>query len=207
MKIVMIGDSLTDMGRDRSKPDFNVHAYGMGFVFYSEAELELQYPNEYQIYNRGIGGERVVDLYLRIKEECWRYNPDIVSVLVGVNDALSEDSVELDRYDAVYRLLVKHTKQKCSNVQIILVEPFIAPDNENYALIRRYADVVRKIAQDYDCIFVPVQEKINAYCKDYGRGFILHDGIHTSVLGAKILANEWLMALRKTRELQKGKEK
>ena len=113
MRILFFGDSITDMGRDRnaSGEDFRRGlGLGYGYVNFVAAELLSKNPNGYEFINRGISGNRSVDLYARIKADCWNLCPDVVSILVGINDVypqeLENNAVELDRYEKIYRLLL-----------------------------------------------------------------------------------------------------
>ena len=128
MKILFYGDSITDAGRDR-ETELRLDDYGSGYVKYVvESLLANGYTFE-DLVNRGISGNRVVDLYARIKVDCWNHNPDLISILIGVNDVWHEiegkNGVELDRFEKVYRMLIEDTKAKLPNVKILIMEPFI----------------------------------------------------------------------------------
>ena len=85
MKILFFGDSITDMARSRDM-DGQAFGYGVGFVNSIASTLKYENPEKYDIINRGIGGHRIVDLYARIKADVWNHKPDIISVLIGIND-------------------------------------------------------------------------------------------------------------------------
>ena len=85
MKILMFGDSITDAYRNREL-DNDISSYGHGYVKYVAGYLLCENPEKYEIINRGISGNRIVDLYARIKCDCWNLNPDFISILIGVND-------------------------------------------------------------------------------------------------------------------------
>ncbi|MBQ2701526.1 MAG: hypothetical protein IJF64_00915, partial [Clostridia bacterium] len=127
MKIVMYGDSITDAGRTWKK-DFDVNDYGAGYVSLVAKKL-LKEENAYQIYNRGISGNKIVDLYARIKADVWNLSPDVLSILVGVNDVWheiqEENGVDLERFERMYRMLIGDTKKRLPNVKIMLMEPFV----------------------------------------------------------------------------------
>lgn len=94
-KILYIGDSVTDGnwgkvsgGPNRSLTDMN-HIFGHGYMFICAARYMADYPEEdYRFYNRGISGNRVADLKARWQQDALEIDPDILSVLVGVNDLL-----------------------------------------------------------------------------------------------------------------------
>ena len=85
MKILFFGDSITDMARSRDM-DGQAFGYGVGYVNGVASALKYENPEKYEIINRGISGNRVVDLYARIKADVWNHKPDLISILIGVND-------------------------------------------------------------------------------------------------------------------------
>lgn len=206
MKILLIGDSITDMDRNRTT-DFAFDSYGFAYPFFIAGELESEFPAKYQIYNRGISGNRIVDLYSRIKIDCWNLQPDVISVLIGVNDVWHEiglkNGVEIDRYERIYRMFIEDTKKVLPNVKFMILEPFVLNgtatcDNyDEFLKVKDYAKVARKIAEDENCIFVPLQQRFDELAEKFGGENWLYDGVHPSVAGAKIIADEWLKAFKK----------
>lgn len=207
MRILFIGDSITDMFRDR-EADFGAMSYGVSYPYQIQTELGMKYPRKYEVINRGVSGDRTVDLYARIKRDCWNLHPDVVSVLIGTNDVWHEimvnNGVEIDRYEKVYRAFIEDTKKALPGVKFILMEPFflhgVATD-ERYAeflQIKEYAKVVRRLAAEYGAVFVPLQEALDRAAAENGADWYLYDGVHPSVVGAKLIADEWLKAFGKT---------
>lgn len=206
MKILFYGDSITDMGRDRNRMG-EAFGYGVGYVNSVSSTLIYENPEKYEIINRGISGNRVVDLYARIKADVWNHAPDVISVLIGVNDVWHEiyhgNGVELDRFDRVYRMMIDDTKKHLPNVQFILCEPFVLMGTateekyEEFCEVKKYAAVVKKIAEDYGCVFVPLQEKFDKAAEEHGAKYYLYDGVHPDLAGGKLIAEEWLKAFRK----------
>lgn len=209
MRIVLFGDSITDMGRDRKldTPDYRC-SYGHGYPIFIAGDLYRQDPNKHQVINRGISGNRIVDLYARIKSDVWNLNPDLLSILIGVNDIWHEldfkNGVDVDRYEKVYRMLIEDTLKRFPNLKIILCEPFIlegtatvnTPEIPNkfeiFSQIYKYAEVVKKLAKEYNLFFLPLQQKFNEKAKQFGGGALLDDGVHPTVAGATLIADEWL---------------
>ncbi len=113
MKILFLGDSITDVGRNTNNG--SLISIGQGYPLLVDACLSVKYPGEYTFENLGISGNRIVDVYARIKADCWNRKPDLVSILIGVNDVWHEfgghNGVEADRFYNVYRMLVTDTKR------------------------------------------------------------------------------------------------
>ena len=205
MKIVMFGDSITDMGH---RGDIgSVHSYGDGYPFVVFSKLSEQYPMKYDIINNGISGNRTVDLYARIKKDVWNLQPDVLSILIGVNDIWHElsrqNGVEIKRFERIYRMIIEDTLEKLPFVKIMLLEPFFLRGTaveelgyEGFTQVFDYAKVVKKIAEEYQLTFIPLQDKFNEMAKQYGAEYYLYDGVHPSVAGATLIANEWLKAFK-----------
>ena len=202
MKILFFGDSITEMGRNQ-ETDYQYNSYGHGYVYAITSELLSQDVNKYKIVNRGIAGHRVVDLYARIKADVWNEEPAVLTILVGINDIwheiLSKNGVELDRFERVYRMMIEDTLQRLPNVKIVLLEPFVLLGNvtemhmeQYFCQVLDYANVVKKIAEEYNLYFVPLQKKLNEYAEKNGAENYLFDGVHPAIAGAKLIADEWL---------------
>lgn len=209
MKIVFFGDSITDMSRVRNS-DGKVESYGDGYVFFVAGKLLSENPQKYEIINRGISGNRIVDLYARIKGDVWNQQPDVLSILIGVNDVwheLSENpnGVDLTRWEKVYRMLIEDTKERLPNTKIMILEPFVLRgsktdyDNryETFVKGKDYAVKAKEIAGDYGLTFVPLQEKFDEAAERFGGEHYLYDGVHPDVAGAALIAEEWLKAFEK----------
>ena len=209
MKILFFGDSITDMGRKRDA-DGTIYSYGNGYVYLVASELFSSEPGKYEIINRGIGGNRIVDLYARIKADVWNLRPDCLSILIGVNDiwhSLGENpnGVGIERWEKIYRMLIEDTKKHLPDTRIIICEPFIlhgtATDFEDryekFEQIYEYAKVAKQLAKDYDLDFVPLQEEFNKKAEQYGAEIYLYDGVHPHIAGAKLIADEWLKVFKK----------
>ena len=169
MKILFLGDSITDAGKWRDMPFDNLANLGMGYVRSIAGELLVENPQKYSVINAGISGDRIVDLYARIKKDVWNYAPDVMSILVGVNDVWheieSKNGVDIQRFDKMYRLLIDDTKERFPELKIILCEPFVLEGNvtttywQEFSVLKEYQKTVRKIAEDYGFPFLPLQEK------------------------------------------------
>lgn len=205
MKILFFGDSITDANRERDA-DFSLKSYGFGYVRAIAGELLFDDPAKYEIFNRGVSGNRIVDLYARIKKDLWNIQPDVLSILIGVNDVwheiAHENGVDIVRFEKVYRTIIEETKERLPNIKMILCEPFVLKGAatetayERFLEVKDYANVVKKLAGEYGLYFLPLQEKFDKLAKQYGATNYLFDGVHPSVAGAQLIADEWLSLFR-----------
>ncbi len=206
MKVLFYGDSITDAGRNYNLL-YGDEAMGNGYVKYAAAGLKERGFAEEDLINRGISGNRIVDLYARIKVDCWNHQPDFISILIGVNDVWHEvegkNGVELDRFEKMYRILIEDTKKVLPNVKMMLCEPFILEGLATSAKfgqfleVYKYAEVVKKLAAEYGLYFLPLQEKLTQAAANATAAEYLADGVHPAEAGAKLIANEWLNAFDK----------
>lgn len=202
MKILFYGDSITDMGRNREDQSHPAYQYGVGYPNFVAGELRCENPEKYQIINRGISGNRIVDLYARIKIDVWNHEPDVLSILIGINDIWHEfdahNGVEIDRWEKVYRMLIEDTLARFPKIKIIICEPFLlegtatAGNDEFFAKVKEYGGVAKKLAEEYGLYFLSLQEKFNEKAKKFGAAHYLYDGVHPAAAGARLIANEWL---------------
>jgi lysophospholipase L1-like esterase len=208
MKIVFFGDSITDMGRNRQAEIGAEDSYGDGYVYLVAAELKKKNPQKYEIVNRGISGNRVYDLYARLKRDVWNEKPDVVSILIGTNDVDSERNKLLCtddvRFEKIYRMLIEETREELPNVQLILCAPFHLYISEELsphysARCRRipwYEQLLEKLAAEYGCKTVFLQKAFEKKEAEFGAQYYVPDGTHPAIAGAKIIADEWLKVFK-----------
>ena len=194
------GDSITDCGRTAApNPDA---AMGIGYPFLIQAQLLGNQPGKWDIINRGISGNRVVDLYARWKRDALNLNPDIISILIGVNDTWHHfnhnNGVGVKRYDKFYRMLLDWTLEKKADTKFVLMEPFVlnfgAVADSWLDEIKARQEVVRQISSDYNAVFVPLQKPLNDALKDAPQEYWLADGVHPTTAGHYLILKEWMKA-------------
>ena len=201
MKILFFGDSITDALREKNPTPYN-SKFGTGFVMQIAGRLFERNPVGYEIINTGISGHRVVDLYARIKKDAWNYEPDMINILIGVNDVWHEinyqNGVELDRFEKVYRMLIEDTKKALPSTKIIINEPFVLKGSateerfEEFLEVYKYAEVAARLAKEYGLYFLPLQKAFDAAAEKYGAATFLRDGVHPTVQGSVLIASEWI---------------
>jgi len=199
--ILFIGDSITDADRKLRvyKP------FGFGYVHFVANFLLGKYPAyNLNIINKGINGNTIRNLKNRWQKDCLDHNPDILSILIGVNDVwrlfATEDelpyAVTLDEYETTYRQLLTIVTQKC-NSQLVICEPFMFCDDYNnpmFAHLRRYIEAVRTIADDFDACLVPLQKAIDERIKQVPPQDWSLDMVHPEVWAHAWIAQQWLIA-------------
>ena len=129
MHILFQGDSITDAGRGRE----NFEVMGTGYPHLIKAYLNAREPQAYTFSNRGISGNRIVDLYARIKADIINLRPDFMSILIGVNDVWHEFSgkngVSAEKYEKIYSMLIEEVKAELPDLRIVIMEPFVLPSS------------------------------------------------------------------------------
>ena len=201
MKILFQGDSITDTGRKTERGSLlNI---GQGYAMICASTLAAKYPNMFSFTNRGISGNRIVDVYARIKADCWNLEPDVLSILIGVNDVWHEiggqNGVDAERFYRVYKMLVEDTMKALPGIRMILMEPFVlncgaAADNWEYFRTETAlrADAVKTIASECGQLFLPLQKMLCDACALAPADYWVGDGVHPTVAGHKLIADAWM---------------
>ena len=204
MKTILFqGDSITDTWRNVGKGSLT--EIGQGYAAMVAGELGVEFPGEYKFENRGISGNRTCDLYGRIKEDVWNLKPDIISLLIGVNDSLHEmmrgTGVDLKRFEKIYTMIIEETMEELPDCKFILMEPFvvdgsIVQDFSEKAKIdvAQRGEIVKKIAEKYGFPFVPLQNVFDEACKICPAEYWIGDGVHPTIAGHGIIKREWMKA-------------
>ncbi len=203
MKILFQGDSITDCGRISSGgAGYETNEVGPGYPGLIKSRLSLDYAEkDLTFINRGISGNRIVDLYARWRADCLNLEPDIISILIGVNDSWHEEKgngVEPERAERIFRELLSWTRSKLPNARIILLEPFIVPDSDKANLapeVAIRAAYTKKLAREFNLTFIPLQQPIDEACKRAPSSHWSKDGVHPTPALHQLIADEWLKAV------------
>jgi len=199
-RILFQGDSITDAIRNRDL----YFDMGKGYPNLVSAYLGFENPGEYEFINRGISGNRIVDLYARMKIDLINLKPDIMSILIGINDiwheVSRENGVAPDKFKKIYSMLIEEVKEALPDIKIMLLEPFVlegpatAENMDKFADVKKMAQAVKEIAEKYNLVFVPLQEKFDEAAKLAPTTYWLGDGVHPTPMGHEIIKREWLKA-------------
>lgn len=158
--ILFQGDSITDWGRNHE----DASSLGVGYAMMVAARLGYLYPEKNLTFiNRGIGGNRIVDLQGRWDKDCLDLKPTWVSIYIGINDTWrrfdSGEETTPKQFEASYRDLIKRT-QKSLDAKLVLIEPFVLPVPEDRRTWRQDLDpkihIVRELAREYGAPLVPL---------------------------------------------------
>jgi acyl-CoA thioesterase I len=200
-KVLFIGDSITDADR-------NLRAYkpfGFGYVNFVANTLLAKYPTyNLNIINTGISGNTITDLKNRWQKDCLDHNPDILSILIGVNDVWRQFAgeeelpyaVPLDEYEATYRQLLTMVTQKC-NSRLVICEPFMFCDDFNNPMfieLHRYIEAVHHIADDFGAVLVPLQKAIDERIREVPPQDWSLDMVHPEIWAHAWIAQQWLLS-------------
>ena len=203
MKILFQGDSITDAGRVRDN-DVNV---GVGYPLLVKASLGFETPGKYEFVNRGISGNRVVDVYARIKKDIINLKPDVMSILIGVNDVWhefsGENGVDADKYFKIYDMLIEEVKDALPDIKIMIMEPFVLKASATVekwdcfnSEVKKRAEMAKKIAQKYDLPYIALQDGFDKLSKNIDESYWLADGVHPTAMGHEYIKAEWLKAFK-----------
>lgn len=201
------GDSITDAGRNRGDDNYR----GNGYPTMVAGELGLKYPGEYKFINRGISGDRTVDVYARLKRDITELEPDYMSMLIGVNDVWHElheipNGVDSEKSYKVYCDIIEETLRMVPKCKIFILEPFVLKAfataehwNVFNSEVKMRAENAKKVAEKYGLPFVPLQELFDEAEKSAPADYWLIDGVHPSPMGHKIIANALIKAFEENK--------
>ena len=194
-RILFQGDSITDGNRGRSA-DPN-HILGHGYCFIAAAKYGAAFPERKLTFmNRGVSGNTVLDLQARWQKDTLDLKPDVLSVLIGINDGGKK--VPLDRYEQVYDQLLTETKAALPSVKFVLCEPFYLPKGGHREGDPREQDVrarqaiVEKLAAKHGAALVRLQRVFDEACRRAPAEYWVWDGVHPTYSGHQLFADEWV---------------
>jgi lysophospholipase L1-like esterase len=212
MKTILFqGDSITDCSRSRDAALVGTQfppALAPSYPFLVASRLALDEPAAYRFINRGISGNRIVDVYARIKADILNLTPDYMSILIGINDVWHEvaykNGVDTPKFERIYRMLLDEIYEALPNIKILLYTPFVlrgsaTVDPENPTKWETFrdgcaerAEAVKRIAKDYPVGLCETQPLFDAAEGVVSDDQLLRDGVHPSIAGTEILARGFM---------------
>lgn len=204
--VLFQGDSITDAGRDKEKElANNGRSFGGGYAFLLASwMLEEMAAKELTIYNRGISGNKVFQLSDRWDKDCLDLKPNILSILIGVNDYWHFRNGNYDGTPEVYendlRKLLNRTKESLPDIKLVICQPFVltetsAVDETWLEPFSPYQAIAAKISKEFDATWVPFQTAFDKAIDKAPSKYWANDGVHPSMAGAQLMAETWLKSL------------
>ena len=201
--VLLQGDSITDAGRDKKREDSvnDVRALGSGYALFIASQL-LGEPADagVKVYNRGISGNKVFQLANRWDKDCIALKPNVVSILIGVNDIWhtlnGEYNGTVEVYERDYRALLTRTQQTLPGVRLVICEPFVlrtgAVTDKWFPEFDGYRAAAKRVAKDFRAVFVPFQATFDEAVQSAPPAYWAGDGVHPTIAGAGLMARTWL---------------
>lgn len=201
--ILFQGDSITDADRDDKMDVANSEkSLGKGYAMMAAGELFRAHPElNLQIHNRGISGNKIPDLAARWDKDAIALKPDILSILIGVNDLWhtfafgSKYKATAEDYEKGFRELIARSQKEIPGVKIVICEPFTTRTSDDFKPLADYRAIAQKIAKDLSLTFVPFQAAFDEAVKAAPAAFWLWDGIHPSPAGHALMVETWREAV------------
>jgi len=199
--LLFIGDSITHAFR---KPEeINVlYQMGNGYAGFCAGCVDAAHPGfDLAWSNRGECGHHSVDLAQRWKRDCLDLAPDVVTILIGTNDAMAAaegEPIATAEFEACLTGLVADLAGLARAPQVVLLEPFQLPCGivtaATVEALTGYRAAVRAVAEHAGCRFVPLQDDFTRLAGDHPER-LCYDGIHPTASGHYLIATRWLRTL------------
>ena len=205
MKTILFqGDSITDANReDDDRVNFGL---GTGYPLLVAADFLKNRKGDFCFLNRGKSGDRVTDIYARIKEDIINLSPDYMSILVGVNDVAHELTmqcgVDEEKYEKIFGMLIEEVKNALPDIKIIILEPFVLKGTATQEMweqfsseVKKRANAAKRVAEKYSLCFVPLQNLFDDVASGGDTEYWSSDGIHPTIAGHQIIKEELVKAI------------
>lgn len=201
-RILFIGDSITDITFNRK---FNYKLHGRNVYALQVADkLKRKYKN-LKFFFRGIASDRTYNVYDRLTKDCIRLKPDVIIMLIGVNDAWEHYVPE--QYPPLVRPMQPHMQEiyrrlncELENVQLLVLLPFLIDAIYEKKPFHRMLNVYRKklfdMAVENGAQTIDLQSVFDKVQKEIRPDKLAVDGIHPTSLGHKVIADEVLKMMR-----------
>ena len=193
-RVLFQGDSITDGNRGRSA-DPN-HILGHGYAFIIAARHGAAFPErKLDFFNRGASGNTVLDLEKRWPKDTLALKPDLLSVMIGVND--QSRNVTLEAYEATYEKLLTDARAQNPKLKLVLMEPFVRHPGKPIpeGIVARQA-IVAKLAQKHGAALVKLQKLFDDAAAKTADDYWVWDSVHPTYRGHQLLADEWERVVR-----------
>ncbi|MBQ9086610.1 MAG: SGNH/GDSL hydrolase family protein [Clostridia bacterium] len=200
MRILFQGDSITDAGRDKR----NYHELGHGYANYAAEKLRVAYPDaELEFINLGIAGNRTSQLFDRLYADAIKFQPDVVSVMVGINDMWHRHTHKIltsdEQFALNYRSILNRLKHE-TGAKIVMIAPYLldAEDKEEIREdMKTILPIIRDLAKEFADVYIPLDERFAEALKTQPEPkYYSADGIHPNANGAAFIGELYIEAVK-----------
>jgi acyl-CoA thioesterase-1 len=197
--VLFYGDSITDAGRNSGANG----GLGTGYAALCAAQLLARLPEgRLKFTNRGISGNRVYDLEARLQSDVLDLQPNLVSILIGINDTWRrydrDTQSPIGEFQESYRRILTTLKEKL-DVRLIICEPFLLPIPDDRKQWREDLDpritACRELAREFGAYYLPLDGIFAAASMHAPLDYWLPDGVHPSLAGHALIADHWIRAV------------
>ncbi|HET8713687.1 MAG TPA: GDSL-type esterase/lipase family protein [Gemmatimonadales bacterium] len=202
--VLFQGDSITDAGRDRNSKDANTaRVLGNGYPLLAAAAMLAAHPDRaLKFYNRGISGNKVPDLQARWRVDAIELQPDVLSILIGVNDFWHKLDLgytgSVQDYEQQYTALLDETRQALPRTHLIVLEPFVlrvgAVTDRWFPEFDERRAAAARVAAKARASFVPLQAEFDRRTRSTAPAYWAADGVHPTPAGHAVIAEQWRRA-------------
>jgi lysophospholipase L1-like esterase len=201
MRLLFQGDSVTDCGRDRT----DIHHLGGGYPRFAAPLLRVRFPQvDWEFINQGCSGDRTSDLLVRWQTDCIELQPDMVSIMIGINDTWrafdNNDPMPVEEFESNYRRLLEDIKQH-TTAKIIMMEPFLLHnDPVQYTWrtdLNAKIDTVRRLATELADVYIPLDALFAVTSAKQQTSHWTVDGVHPTDAGSQLIAAAFLEGVAK----------
>ncbi|HZH66331.1 MAG TPA: SGNH/GDSL hydrolase family protein [Flavisolibacter sp.] len=197
------GDSITDGNRGRNTDPNHIMGHGYAFAVSSHIAADFA-ENNFTFYNRGISGNKLPDLQKRWEADALALKPDVLSILIGINDVhvlvnKTETAQSAEEFESGYRGILQRSKTAKPNILFVLGLPFVYPvanvkDKWEmwFGEVEKRKAIIKKLAKEFDAVLVDYPSVFNEAIKRRSVDYWIWDGIHPTIGGHELMAREWI---------------
>lgn len=206
LTVLFQGDSITNAGRSRDSTVPNTAGgLGNGYPYLIAAEeLATRPERELRFFNRGVSGDKVPDLEHRWQADTIALKPDVLSVLVGVNDfwhkLLRGYTGTVQDYETGYLALLESTRKALPEVRLVVLEPFVlrtgSVDAKWFPEFDQRRSAARRVAKAARATFIPLQSMFDDLIRKTPLVYWAADGVHPTAAGHAAISRAWRNAVR-----------
>jgi len=194
-RVLFIGDSITDV-------KFNARKR---FSIKGKDVYALQLKRRFRAYSKGvdviikgIASNRTYHVYDRLTADCINLKPDVIIMLIGVNDAW--ENYVPEQYPPLVRPMEPHfceifrrINAELKDVQVLYLMPFMIDAVEEKLPFHKTLDEfrarLRAIAEQNGAVILDLQEEFYKVQKTTEPKKLAVDGIHPTNLGHKVISD------------------